>query len=227
MIFFCGDNHGNFDHIIKAVLRHRPDAIVLFGDVEAGRPLEQELAEIMGLTEVWWIHGNHDTDSQANYDNLFASALADRNLHGKVAEIAGLRVAGLGGVFRESIWYPSTPGAPVHFNSYQDYLRSEKSRAGPKLLTHRSSIFHVDWLKLRTQRADILVTHEAPSCHPNGFSAIDDLARRIGVKATFHGHHHDRINYQAKWPTLGFQAHGVDFCGITNMFGGLVAAGRG
>ena len=28
MIFFCGDNHGHFDHIIEAVLKHRPDAIV-------------------------------------------------------------------------------------------------------------------------------------------------------------------------------------------------------
>jgi cytosine/adenosine deaminase-related metal-dependent hydrolase len=40
-------------------------------------------------------------------------------------------------------------------------------------------------------RADILVTHEAPSCHPYGFAAIDALARAMGVVRSFHGHQHD------------------------------------
>jgi predicted MPP superfamily phosphohydrolase len=246
MIFFCGDNHSHFGHIIEAVHQHRPDAIVLLGDIEAQRPLEQELAQIMDLTAVWWIPGNHDTDSQANHDNLFGSALADRNLHGRVVEIAGLKVAGLGGVFRGEIWYPDSQGAQVHYESYPDYQtnsepgrihaaaqhrairRGEMSevKARGKLLTHRSSIFYADWLELHGQRADILVTHEAPSCHPNGFKALDELARALHVKASFHGHHHDRLNYQPHWDTLGFQAHGVGFCGITDQYGGMVVAGK-
>ena len=245
MILLLGDNHGHFDHIIEAVRKHRPEAIIFLGDIEAQRPLEQELAQIMGLTEVWWIPGNHDTDSVANHDNLFASALADRNLHGRVVEIAGLKVAGLGGVFRGEVWYPDRPNAPVNYESYAAYQKNSEPgrihaaaqhravrrgdmaevKARGKLLTHRSSIFYADWLDLQGQRADILVTHEAPSCHPNGFEAIDNLARAMKVKASFHGHHHDRLNYQSQWESLGFQAHGVGFCGITDHFGGMVRPG--
>lgn len=254
MILFMGDNHGHFTHIIKAVHRHSPAAIILLGDIEAQRPLEQELGEIMDLTEVWWIPGNHDTDSRKNHDNLFGSALADRNLHGRVVEIAGLKVAGLGGVFRGEIWYPDPQEAPVHYESYPDYQRKSEPgrihdaaerRACPqgahramrqgesaelkvhgKLLTHLSSIFYADWLELYGQRADILVTHEAPSCHPHGFRVIDELARALRVKASFHGHQHDRLNYQPLWEGLRFQAHGVGFCGITDHFGGLVRVGN-
>ena len=245
MILLLGDNHGHFDHIIEAVQQHRPEAIIFLGDIEAQRPLEQELAQIMGLTEVWWIPGNHDTDSVANHDNLFASALADRNLHGRVVEIAGLKVAGLGGVFRGEVWYPDRPDAPVNYESYAAYQKNSEPgrihaaaqqralrrgemtevKARGKLLTHRSSIFYADWLDLQGQRADILVTHEAPSCHPNGFDAIDKLARALKVKATFHGHHHDRLNYQSQWESLGFQAHGVGFCGVTDQHGEVVLAG--
>jgi hypothetical protein len=90
----------------------RPAAVVFLGDLQAQRPLEIELASILGMTEVWYIHGNHDTDSEADYDNLFGSALADRNLHGRVVEIDGLRIAGLGGIFRGQVWAP--PGEWLH-----------------------------------------------------------------------------------------------------------------
>ncbi|NYG35483.1 metallophosphoesterase family protein [Sphaerotilus montanus] len=103
-IWLCGDVHGRFEHLIGAVLQppqgQRPAAIVLLGDVQAARPLELELAAILPHTEVWFIHGNHDTDSDADHDHLFGSALAHRNLHGRVVEVAGVRIAGLGGVFR-------------------------------------------------------------------------------------------------------------------------------
>ena len=39
-ILFFGDNHGQFRHIIAAVEREKPDAIVLLGDIEASQPLE-------------------------------------------------------------------------------------------------------------------------------------------------------------------------------------------
>ena len=100
MIYFFGDTHGHFDHVLEIVSRDRPAAIVFLGDLQAQRPLEVELESILGMTEVWFIHGNHDTDSDADYDHLFDSALADRNLHGRVAVVDGVRIAGLGGVFR-------------------------------------------------------------------------------------------------------------------------------
>ena len=104
MILFCGDPHGNFDHIAWAVCAFQPKAIVLLGDIEAQRPLHFTLDCILRQTDVWWIPGNHDTDNEENYDNLFGSELSDRNLHGRVIEIDGVRIAGLGGVFRGQVW---------------------------------------------------------------------------------------------------------------------------
>ncbi len=91
------------------------------------------------LTDVWWILGNHDTDSDPDHDNLFGAELAHRNLHGRVVEIAGVRVAGLGGIFRESIWSPLLEPA---YRSAADRLKiihaSERWRDGlPR--RHRSS----------------------------------------------------------------------------------------
>lgn len=88
--------------------------------MQAQRPLHLELASILDKTEIWFIHGNHDTDTEADHDHLFGSAMADRNLHGRVVEIAGLRIAGLGGVFRCKVWTPPAPA--IRFNP--DYLAS-------------------------------------------------------------------------------------------------------
>ncbi len=233
-IFFCGDNHGHFDHIIEAVQKHAPDAIILLGDIQAQRPLEVELAPILGKTVIRFIHGNHDTDSAWDYSHLFESQLAYCNLHGRVENIAGVRVAGLGGIFRGKIWSP--PAEPI-FKSYDDWHRAIK-RSRPSRLQdsfsiiaasqerqHRSTIFPDVFDRLGAEKADVLVTHEAPSCHPHGFYAIDELARALGVTATFHGHHHDRLNYCDQWPQLGFEAHGVGFCGITDLYGAIIRAG--
>lgn len=184
MILFFGDVHGKFGHVERAVAEHRPAAIILLGDIEAQRPLHEELAKVMDKTEVWYIHGNHDTDSAEKFANLTESELTHRNLHGKVVEIDGVRVAGLGGVFREEIWWPNPVDANPHYENYEDYmLRSEAGRilaregqngkmsneaqlqlakAKGKQLKHRSTIFSREYYELAAQDADILVTHEAP-----------------------------------------------------------------
>ena len=225
MILFCGDPHGRFDHIIDAVHEHRPAAIVLLGDLQAPKPLEQVLEPILDKTDIWFIHGNHDTDSDAHYDNLFGSALAERNLHGRIAEIDGLRVAGLGGVFRGQVW-----GPPAIWNAEtpDDYLarcgEANKWRGGlPR--RHRSSIFPVDYFALGGKTADVLVTHEAPSVHRHGFDAIDELARSLKVSKTFHGHHHDCLDYRRAWKRVGFEAWGVGHCGITDLAGNVLKVG--
>jgi len=174
-IFFCGDLHGKFEHLIDAVHRHRPDAVVLAGDIQARRPLEQELSDVLHMSDVWWIPGNHDTDSDADYDNLYDSQLAERNLHGRVVTIAGVRVAGLGGIFRGQVWMP--PDAP-RFASEQEYLlqcgKGNYWRGGlPR--RHRSSIFWNIFHDLLGQNADVLVSHEAPACHTHGFPQISAL----------------------------------------------------
>ena len=249
MILMLGDVHGNFDHLVPAINAEKPAAIILLGDIEAQQSFELEIAEAIQLTEVYWIPGNHDTDSKANYENLYNSKLADKNLHGKITLIDGLRVAGLGGVFRESIWYPrySAEIVPKFKNHdvyvkteleaelWKEYRRFSKLNQIPnglpspslngKALKHKSSIFYDDWLALYGQEADILVTHEAPSCHPNGFIALDVLAQSMKVKYSFHGHHHDRLNYSAYDEKFGFSAHGIGFCGVTDQYGGMVSAG--
>ena len=222
-IFFCGDPHGHFEHIIEAVYAHRPAAIVLLGDVQAQEPLESALSPILNRTEVWWIHGNHDTDSDADYDNLFGSALDDRNLHGRVVEIAGVRIAGLGGIFRRQVW--PAPGQPL-YPSVEAFLaqcgKGNRWRGGlPR--KHRSSIFPREFEQLLQQKADVLVTHEAPSCHPYGFQVIDNLAASLGVGLAFHGHHHEHVDYGKEEATrLGFMPVGVAYCEIRNQLGHLV-----
>ncbi|HUX82818.1 MAG TPA: metallophosphoesterase [Halothiobacillus sp.] len=252
MILMFGDIHGDFRHVLPAVAKDCPKAIILLGDIEAGSPLERELEEVMKLTEVWWIPGNHDTDTVENWRNLFQSQLAERNLHGRVVEIDGVRVAGLGGVFRGEVWYPDPADAPFNYESYDDYKkRAEPGRivtarqarearkftdvsclgksahgtpAG-KLLTHRSTIFYKDWFELYGRSADILVTHEAPGCHPHGFKVLTELARSMKVKFSFHGHHHDSLNYSASFAEMGHRAYGVGLRGITDMYGGQIRVG--
>lgn len=225
-IFFCGDTHGNFGHIISAVQEYKPAAVVFLGDLQPRQPLEQELQVILGLTEIWWIHGNHDTDSDADYDHLFGSGLADRNLHGRIVEIAGLRIAGLGGVFRGQVWMP--PGEVKHETpeAYTERCGKGNRWRGGLPRKHHSSIFPADYARLVGEHADILVTHEAPSSHPHGFDAIDELARNLGVDRLFHGHHHDRADYSGHRERLRFEAFGVGFCGISDQGGLVVVAGQ-
>ena len=75
-------------------------------------------------------------------------------------------------------------------------------------------------------QADILVTHEAPSAHPHGFSVLDELGQSLGVSAVFHGHHHDCLDYRAQRRRLGFATFGVGLRGITDMHGRVLRAGE-
>ncbi len=249
-LWLLGDVHSHFDHIEQAIdaAKDKPAAVIFLGDIEAPIPLEDCIEGILKRgVEVYWIRGNHDTDTEENWSNLQGSM--HRNIDGKVIAIAGVRVAGLGGIFRGEVWHPDIDGGkPVHatYQEYEKFIRSnanlkrrlsrkdlaqlqavppesrqwnssllDQARAG-KLLKHHSTIFPADYERLADQKADILVTHEAPSCHPHGFKEIDLLAQVMGVKAAFHGHHHDAMDYSRQWDTLGFKAFGVGFCGITS-----------
>lgn len=215
-LMFFGDPHGDFRFVVRSVECHRPEAIVLLGDLQPRRPLQIELAPVMELTSVWFVHGNHDTDSESGHDHLFGSTLADRNLHGHVVEVAGLRFAGVGGVvgvFRQSIWVPSEPPA---FRSVAKRLRSlrpcERWRGGLPL-RHRSSIFPDVFERLARQRADVPVSHEALGGHTHGWPVLDALATSLGVQVAAHGHLHQNIDYVAEGRLprpYGYQAYGVD-----------------
>jgi len=233
VIYFCGDIHASFTHLIEVVQRDRPDTIVLLGDMECDAPLDQILASIRALTDIWFIHGNHDTDRPEYWRHLAESELADRNLHGRVVDINGIKVAGLGGVFREEIWRP--PGTQNFANF--DLFAKAKGRGQPRAaresqgpegnrLKHRSTIFPQTYSALMKQQADILVCHRAPSWHMEGYAAIDKLAATMGVTRLFHGHQHDNLDYSPWSAKTGIDAHGVGLRGITDETGQVIVPGE-
>jgi predicted phosphodiesterase len=189
-ILFAGDPHGDFNPLIAAVHQYKPEAVVLLGDYDLEMPLEVCLQEIMGLTQIWWIAGNHDFETPSKHRYLFNSALADQGLHLKVTEIAGLRIAGLGGIFLGRVWYP--PQQPK-WRDKQHYLDNQplNLRHTSLSLKHKCAIWHDEFEALKTLKADILVTHEAPGSHRHGFDAIGELAAAMEVKNIFHGHLHE------------------------------------
>lgn len=226
MIWFIGDVHGRFDHVLRLVRLHQPDAIVFLGDLECELPLDKLLRPIMDLTEIWFIHGNHDSDRPAYWHNLYGNSLSKRSLHGKVVEITGQRVAGLGGTFEAVAWLPGSPDKGLQ--NYQDFLHSLELRpqhadiVATKKQHALSAIYPDDYFTLSMESADILVCHEAPTCHPYGYAEIDELAQAMGVKMLFHGHHHDCLDYRKEWRRLGFDAYGVGFRAVMAQDGTLI-----
>lgn len=216
VVLHCGDPHGHFRHIVRAAEELNASAVVLLGDLESERPLHEELESI--ASKVWFIHGNHDTDSDQNFENVWESQLADRNLHGRVVQLdSGIRLAGLGGVFRESVWYPSMPIEP-RFRNREEHARATtlwEQWRGSVARKHLSSIYPDELDRLAELRADVLITHEAPGYHRNGCAILDTLAQSLGVKVSVHGHHHDRLDGSKRWDQQGFKSFGVGLRGIT------------
>lgn len=155
MIYFLGDVHGRFDHVLPALraLQDTAPYVIFLGDIEPQRSFEDEIRPLTDAgVDVWFIHGNHDTDNWSNWDHLLGAA--HRNLHGRVVEIEGVRVAGLGGVFRGDVWYPDRPaivdGTP-RLRNYDEYIAWLKAKTPPRLhasvkntgnaLKHLSTIF--------------------------------------------------------------------------------------
>ena len=218
-IFFCGDPHGEFEYINRAVEEFRPDAIVLLGDLQPRDDINVLLKRAMELTEIWWIPGNHDTDTEEFYDRLWHGPLSGHNLHCKVGNVAGIRIAGLGGVFRGQIWMPEEE--PNYRSASGFVRRSPKANLwrGGLPRRHRSSIFPSVYEGLSKQHADVLVTHEAAGCHKKGFDAIDRLAKSLGVRWLFHGHQHeDRVYGTYK----GMIVRAVGYRGIVDLQGNTI-----
>ena len=165
---------------------------------------------------MWFIHGNHDTDSESDYDRLWGSRLADRNLHGRVVDVAGYRIAGLGGIFRKLIWDPKYPDTEPAVESAEVMRRKTKASdrwRGGIPLRHHSTIFRGEFRRLGRSRADVLVTHEGLGGLPFGNAAVDALALSMGVGLVVHGHLHMDINYMREGrlnQDSPFLAYGVD-----------------
>lgn len=214
-ILFAGDPHGNFKPLITAVHRFQPTAVVMLGDYDLETPLENCLQEIVGLTNIWWIAGNHDFESPEKHNNLFNSALANKNLHLKVTEIAGLRIVGLGGIFLGRVWYPPQP---PKWQGKEHYLNNQsiKVQQSEMTLKYKSAIWYDEFEALKSLKADILVSHEAPGSHRHGFHVIGELAEAMGIKHIFHGHLHE--NY-VSFIKKNIKVNGVANSAVTNLIG--------
>jgi len=224
-VAFIGDVHQQWHYIETglAAFAGRIEAAVLLGDMQCERPLDELAAPLLARgIEVCWIFGNHDNDGGWEmWANLADPARNPRTapgaLHGKVREIGGLRIAGLGGTFRPRVWEPPEPPRIRTRAELRDDLAAmaghwpEAHRAALVHSLGETAIWHEDLEALARQRADILVTHEAPGSHPLGKPVLDDLARRMGARLVIHGHHH--VAYAAK------AADGLRVLGVASAWG--------
>ena len=162
-------------------------------------------------------HRNHDNDGGPGMWHFLTSpehnpVTAARSLHAAVTVVEGVRIAGLGGTFRPRIWEPPAPPRLHGRAALPEDVRQMGRGWRPEhidALVHSlgtTAIWPEDYDYLAGQRADILVTHEAPSSHPAGSAALDALARAMGARLIVHGHHH--VNYLATAED-GLQALGV------------------
>ena len=116
-IVFVGDIHQQWEQVERGLdaLDELPRAAVLLGDMQCERPLDDLAAPILDRgIDVHWIFGNHDNDGGPEmWANLVEPERNPRTtqgaLHARVVEIAGVRIAGLGGTFRPRIWEPPEP----------------------------------------------------------------------------------------------------------------------
>lgn len=222
-ILFCGDLHGQFEALRNIVNFRRPDALVLLGDMEAPDLIENLIPDV----EIYWIFGNHDMEKQAGLEAFTKSKFAKNDLHGRVIDIKGVKIAGLGGEFNSAIWKP--PEEPK-YNNLDEWIAAnqftDKFFAKHKMMHENASIFYDDYIRLMLEQADILVAHGAPSSHPYGYEVIDDLAVELGVSKVFHGDHHDSLDYSSDTEKLGFETVGVGLRGVTSLTGEIVLEGE-
>jgi Icc-related predicted phosphoesterase len=125
------------------------------------------------------VHGNHDVPPERADDPAIASWWRGIDLHGRVVNVAGLLVAGLGGSPRYS-------GGPYQFTESDMYLAILGML--PSLVVNR----------LRRGRfLDVLVTHAPPrGVHDQddvahrGFRALRLFLRLFHPRIHLHGHTH-------------------------------------
>jgi hypothetical protein len=237
-VLFCGDPHSRFRQVVESASRTRASTVVLLGDMEPSRPLEEEMAALQQSDIEWYfIAGNHDADSQVLARRVWNRNTDPHNVHGRAVTLkGGLRLAGLAGVFRGDVWYPQVGDKNGGRSTY--YSRLNLERVTPRQYRfnpydapapqvhhkHWASIFEEEYDALAEMQADILVTHEAPSYHCDfsgkgtGFRAIDELAQFLGARYAIHGHHHDNQDSSEFWVQQKFESHGVGLRGVSALW---------
>ena len=186
-IFFgaLGDIHGAFDVARQIVAKHPEIPFWLcVGDLAT----DDGRYEPVGAP-VYWIHGNND-----NFDAI-ASGDLPRDLqhipNGTLVEIAGLRVAGLGGTFAPT-WY-DTPASDL------PHPRKGSAKA-TELADKRRHFVREEVEGCKSLRdADVLMTHEAASPFrpfPGGRGPdagkrqVNEVLAAMRPRLHLFGHHH-------------------------------------
>ncbi|MGH2789488.1 MAG: metallophosphoesterase family protein [Actinomycetota bacterium] len=175
----------------------RVDLVAACGDL----PFDylESLVTLAGVPLVY-IPGNHDPDLKRRAQDISpADALRPfsfrskfdcpgpqgcTNIDGRVAEIAGLRIAGLGGSMRHN-------EGPNQYTQTEMHLRAAK-------LELKARVSALGAPKLNPRRGfDVLLTHSPPLgigddedlCH-EGFAAFHGLVARLSPRVLIHGHIH-------------------------------------
>jgi len=184
-VMLVGDCHGAFEAVLEA--GQDAETIIMLGDQTPARPLEEELGPLAART--WFLLGNHDTD-QPGYLECH-QPMMPRHLHCRRIQAAGMWIAGLSGVFRGSVL------GPRRDESLAEVLWQRPGTTRKAMgIKEASTIFPEDLARMAKMRAHVLVTHEAPESHRQGFKVIGDLARTMGARLLVHGHKHER--YEAE-----------------------------
>jgi predicted phosphodiesterase len=209
-IVVIGDVHRRWDLVRRGLEAMRRPArhVILLGDMECHEALDALVAPTLEHgADLHWIHGNHDADGGREMWRNLADpgrnpVTASGALHGRVVELGGVRVAGLGGTFNTRVWHPPKPArlrGRAELPADMATLGAGWSADAAESLAFSLAAMAVwpeDVAVLAGQRADVLITHEAPSSHPSGVAVIDELARRMGARLVVHGHHH--VAYRAR-----------------------------
>jgi predicted phosphodiesterase len=232
-LWFLGDVHGEFKWLARSLMNTHelPTHVVFLGDVDIDhRPFREILVPLrkaFPTVTIAFIHGNHDCDSYEAWECLHDGGAGTLALHGKVTELNGIRIAGLGGAFMGRVWSP--PDLPKFASKESAMNRGAfqfrgGQRPSPNYL---AAIYPDDYRNLSLLNADILITHEAPSCHRHGWEALDLLGMDMKVIRHFHGHTHDDQTdiYRKTIVDRGFDAVAVPFCGIKNGLGEAIFSG--
>ena len=219
-VIVVGDTHGDHAHVITLAREHQPDAMIHVGDFDLEAPFTDVFAPVLEICPLYFVAGNHDFDNADYYDHLFQDT-AELNLHGRVVDVHGLRIAGLGGNFQSRIWYP--PDVEARVKSRREFLRmcgKGNWWRGGLPLKRRGAIWPNEVDNLATKRADLLITHEAPGCHRYGFEALTALAHRLGARALYHGHVH--VQYDHGPDERGLTVHGVALAAAMDLEGKIL-----
>jgi hypothetical protein len=222
MLLFAGDTHGHHAHLARIAQRHQPAAIIHVGDLGLTKPFADALADVRAICPVYFIAGNHDFDTIAHHDCLFSDT-REWNLHGRVIEVDGVRIAGLAGNFQGRVWHPPKTPRFARRTAYLSICGQGNRWRGGLPLKRRGAIWREDYDALSEQRADVLITHEAPGCHRYGFDVLSELGGLMGCTHHVHGHVHDQYN-----TTLdnGVQVHGIGLRGIGDIQGHVIRKGE-